>query len=130
MNYYKIFLTMACCLFSLSLLHAQPSEQASADSMQRIIMKDSLGVSDSIITKVFNLRNNYLLSSAQIDANTIFTQQEKNEAKRLLIQETNTAVKNALGEVAYEHYTEMIRRRMRERPGQHNTKPLASGGNN
>jgi|SRR5882724_4882257 len=104
--------------------------QDSADSLQRTMMKDSLDASDSAITSVFSIRNNFLLRSDQITMDSTLNDAQKNSAMQLLATQTNEGIKNALGNTAYEHYTDMIRRRMTNRPNGSGQQPLASPNRN
>ena len=105
------------------------AQEDSADSLQRVIMKDSLSVSDSVISQVFSIRNNFLTQAAQISADSSLSDPQKNTARQSLITATNSAITLALGETVYEKYLQMIRRRMTIRPMMNGREPLASQGN-
>ena len=104
---------------------AQGSENDSADSLQRIIMKDSLHVDDSVISRVFNVRNNFLARSSQINGDTTLREDQRAAALQSLITETNLGIRDALGAEAFEYYKQMIRRKLASK-GINRTGALAS----
>jgi len=117
-----IFLT-SLIIGSFETAFAQEATNDSADSLQRKMMKDSLNVTDSVITAVFNIRNNFLVQSNEINGDTTLSEDARTTAMQMLISETNLGIKNALGTEAYDHYILIIRRKSANR------QPLASQHN-
>jgi hypothetical protein len=109
---------------------AQTHIDDSADSLQRVLMKDSLQVTDAVITQIYIVRDSFLSRASQIDADTLLSSNEKSNAKQILIAQTNTDIKTLLGETLYNQYTQMIRRRAMNRTRNINIQPLASQLNN
>ena len=122
---FNIFLFLFIILGFTEKSVAQESNNDSADSLQRVIMKDSLNVNDSVITRVFTIKNNYLLRSAEINADATISENERTTAMQALITETNSGIRDALGAEAFEHYKQMIRRKSGS-TGVNGRQPLAS----
>lgn len=83
-------------------------QKQKADSIQRKLMKDSLNLSDQVITQVFTTRDNYSIQADQIHANQTLSPGEKSAALAALRLDTNNAIKELMGETAFQKYTEMI----------------------
>jgi len=125
----KIFITLTVnILFFLFPFIGKGQENTSADSLQRIIMKDSLALSDSVIDRIFIARTHFITESARITADNRLTENEKETAMTNLVSETNNYILAQMGTVKFQSYTAMIRRRIASRTVG-STTPLASGGN-
>lgn len=131
LNYYRVFILAISVQFWSINLHAQETGQNSeADSLQRILLRDSLQISDSLITQVLALRHNYFIAAEQIRSNeSLDASQQNNQAQALRTQTTNS-LKALLSDELYERYTQMITRRMRSRNPANNNMPLAEGTGN
>jgi hypothetical protein len=90
-------------------------EQIEADSLQRILISDSLQIDDSIITKLFYIRDNYLQQVIQIRLDSTLSDLQTDNAISLIRTQTNDRIKELLGEEIYEKYTQMILMRMRKK---------------
>lgn len=123
-----MFKSLAISLFMLFSFKAV-GQESSADSLQRILMRDSLNVSDAIITQVFAVRDSFNTASAALAFNASLTEAQKESSLSALITQTNNSIKTALGNAAYQHYKEMITRRMKARPRLSGMAPLAAAGN-
>lgn len=128
---YRSFLFCICVLFTTNNLNAQgTSETANTDSIQRILMRDSLQMSDGLINEVLAIRHNYFISAEQIRSNGNLNPEQQNNQIQTLRAQTTSGLKALLGTELYERYSEMIERRMRLRNPALNSKPLAEGSNN
>lgn len=126
----RISLLISIIFCSFNTVLAQENENNSADSLQRVLMKDSLNISDSVISIVFNIRNKFLQESNEINSDTTLSEGTRKSAMRVLIAQTNLGIKNALGTRAFEHYIEIIQRKAALRSPGRQVQPLASQNNN
>ena len=110
-------------LFGANRTDAQEPTNSTVDSIQRIIMRDSLQISDSLITMVFGIRNNYLQQSQVIRNSSSLSDTAKNSAVRTLGMQTNQSIKSLLGDETFSRYEAIINYRMRQR--MNNRRPLA-----
>src|SRR5262245_45340624 len=98
-------------LFSSQLRAQQPA----VDSMQKVLMRDSLSLNDSIIEKVILSRVNYLKNAEEVRLNQGLTTDQQNAAISALREQTNENIRALLGEEKFQRYMQLIRNRMRKR---------------
>jgi hypothetical protein len=84
-----------------------------ADSLERVKMRDSLGVKDETITQVFKVRDSMLTEIAGVRSENEISRQEQDERVKSIQIELNSQIRQILGEGAYNHYITMIRNRLR-----------------
>lgn len=104
--------------------------QQRLDSIQRIVMKDSLQVSDATITEVFTIRDGYFQKAKLLRADNTLTAKEREDKMDGLRRMTNENIQGKLGEAAYFRYVQMIRQRSQNRNSTYDTKPLAGANDN
>src|SRR5215216_3818468 len=132
MNKYKYcFITLLfICLSQGS--EAQLTEiqltQQRADSLQRIIMKDSLGITDEQVTQVFTVRDTLLQKTKLIRSNASLTVEQQNGLVTDIRNQANNNIQAILGQTAYQHYLDMILRKLAFRNT--GTDPLAGATEN
>jgi ATP-dependent protease Clp ATPase subunit len=112
---YKFFAIVLVFFFFATTSSGQQAINPGADSVQRIMMKDSLQIGDSVITAIFLIRNNYLMRAQAIRADALLTATEQDKAAKSLGLETNQSLKRLLGAAVYNRYKEIIVNRMRSR---------------
>lgn len=112
----SICVVAICSLCSFT-AHSQTSQQSinedsiqkvHIDSVQRVWMKDSLGLSDNVISQVFALRDTCFAQTMRIRTNPSLTPAAQIQSINDLRQETDDAIKNLMGESIYGDYREMI----------------------
>lgn len=111
MNQFRLFVAAALSLgLSLS-AHSQSSAAAQrqhADSVQRVLMQDSLGLSTSVINQVFAARDSSLLQAAAIQNNTALTQQQQSLQLQTLRRNATEATRELMGVTLYERYLQLL----------------------
>jgi hypothetical protein len=109
-----LVVTFCACVVNAQQPQNEP-EQRQSDSLQRIVMRDSLTVSDSVITRIFAIRNEYFqeVQNTRSDAQASKAQRDSTIAS--IREQTNRSIKELLGIEAYEKYLRMIRNNMRKR---------------
>ncbi len=124
-----IFITILVTVNVLTVKAQEQTErsvlQPRLDSIQRIIMRDSLSVSDETITAIYAIREEYFQKVKQVRRDTALTLAEQENKLQQLRKKINDGIREHLGEKAYEHYLQMIRGKVKKRTGQTDTKPLA-----
>jgi vacuolar-type H+-ATPase catalytic subunit A/Vma1 len=123
---FQISLLLFFLLALSNLLGAQGTSDDSADSLQRVVMKDSLHLADKVITEIFAIRENYVLQSTKVSKDALLDEPKRTGVMQTLITQTNDGIKNLMGESAYSHYIEMIKRKTIRIPAAGKTQPLAS----
>lgn len=118
----KACLVFVFFLFLGKLLHAQ---QQPIDSTQRSLMKNSLQISDTIITQVLKFRESYFIATVKIRSDSSMNAVQMRNALRVQRKETNNGIKFLMGAAKFEEYLKMIRNRMKIRNAAGNV--LASG---
>ncbi|MEO7982655.1 MAG: hypothetical protein ABI688_01110 [Bacteroidota bacterium] len=130
-TYLRLFVCCVITLFFSGDLDAQGSSTTvQADSIQRIMMRDSLQISDSLITEVLVIKHNYFTQTEQIRSNVNLTTSQQNSEMATLRTQTTNNLKSLLGNEIYERYTQMIARRMRPGSLGVERRPLAEGTGN
>lgn len=117
-------ITMIVCFLCYGkLLHAQQS----IDSVQKVLMHDSLGLCDNLIAKVVELRQGYFQKAIALRSDTSLNDEQRQAGIKLLRSQTNSGIKILLGEQVFEKYKQMIHDRIKR----HSMKGevLASDGN-
>ena len=113
-------------------LPAQTSEwqtvKPTIDSSQRVWMQQTLGVKDAVITQVFAIRDNMNEQVSVIRNSKTIAEKEQDNQVLTIKKNTEAAIRAALGETAYQLYTERIRQRL-QRTGNTDKLPLTGTGN-
>lgn len=105
-----------------------PEVTAKADSSQRIWMRQALQLNDTVITKVFMIRDN-MYQQVNAIRNRNFSGGNEQEDQVLAVRkEAETAIRKAMGQAAYQLYTERIRQRL-YKAGNTTGQPLTGTGN-
>ncbi len=123
----KIFIYCLVSLFmsfGINRINGQVSTNPTADSMQRVMMKDSLQITDSLITVILELRNNYLQQTQVIRNDSSLSDISKDSTIRNVGIQTNQSIKSLLGDEKFSRYESIINNRMRQR--MNNRVPLAN----
>lgn len=107
-----------CVLYSLegrsqsspqhSLTNLDSLQKVRIDSIQRKWMKDSLTLSDNIISQVFALRDSCFEQTERIRSNQSLPPASQMQSIGELRKQTDDAIKNLMGETIYVYYKEMI----------------------
>lgn len=97
--------------------------KTAADSSQRIWMRHSLMVDDSVITKMFSARDSMYQQVAALRKNASIAPQEQDNGILVIRKETERAIQAILGEQKYRAYTGKIRERL-NRSGKSDLQPL------
>jgi len=125
---HRSFLFSISVLFLSYSLNAQgATETANTDSIQRILMRDSLQMGDGLINEVLATKRNYFISVDQIRSNGSLNPEQQNSQIQTLRAQTTTNLRALLGNELYERYSAMIERRMKLKNPAFNKKPLAEG---
>ena len=85
------------------------------DSVERIKMKDSLGVDDATVTKVFSVRDSIMTKIITIRGENKLSFQQQDELVNNLRRELNEQIRLALGDEIYRRYLQMIRNSLQQR---------------
>ena len=96
----------------------------SADSLQRIKMKDSLQISDEAITQIFAIRDSMVQKINVVRSNSTLSSEEQDLQVSSIRNDTNESIKAILGDEKYLQYLDMIRNSLRQR-NKINELPLA-----
>ena len=107
-------------LFALGLSHTSAlkgqvtltEEQKQIDSFQRVVMRDSLKISDLQITRVFEIKNDYFKETNAVLFNESLNAFEQQSNITAVRRKTNESINTLLGPVIYQKYIEMIRNKM------------------
>lgn len=88
--------------------------------MQRLLLMDSLKMSDETITQLFAIRDSFFRQSNAIYADGTLSDSAQQNQIRTLREQTVVAIKNLLGDLVYKQYMDLIESRMKrqKRPGQ------------
>jgi hypothetical protein len=79
------------------------------DSLQRILMRDSLSLTDQVITQVLEARHNFDSVSRLIYQNAPNTSTSQQGIQvQALRRQTTEAIKELMGASAYDHYVRLI----------------------
>lgn len=127
-NISLLLLTLIC----MTALRAQESvadQQARLDSSQRVLMKDSLQMSDAQVDTVFAIRNRHWEAIAAVRANSTLSVAQQQEQFEAFKQATYTAMRIALGTTLFDRYTQLISSRAQRRNNANAAAPL-TGANN
>ena len=98
--------------------------KATADSSQRVWMRQALKIDDSVITKVFSTRDKLYQRVAEIRNDLSLSAEEQSSRVTVLRADTENAIRSILGEETFKIYTDKIRERL-QRAGRSDQKPLA-----
>lgn len=90
------------------------SEYNRIDSAQKIMMRDSLQISDSLITKIFALRDNYFQKVNQVRLNNQLSEQQQNNEAQIIRKQNIESIKDLLGSDVYVKYVQLIKNRMQK----------------
>lgn len=113
-SFFVIAMCAFCSLKAQSHRFPQPPvnedsiQKVRTDSIQRVWMRDSLSLSDSIISQVFALKDTCFAQTLRIRSNTSLTPAAQIQSVSYLRKETEDAIKDLMGENTYADYKEMI----------------------
>lgn len=111
MNHLRLIAVAVLSLaFSLN-ARSQSSADAQrqhADSVQRILMHDSLGLSTSVINQVLAARDSSLAQATLIQNNTALTPQQQNTQLQALRRNATEATRELMGAALYERYLQLL----------------------
>jgi len=108
--------------------HAQGNEQQQRDSIERVVLKDSLQLTDSTITILFQIRTYFFSRTAELESDTLMSSMLKEVMAKQYATTTNQRIEQLLGAVKYEAYIAFIRRSMARMNLPPALTPLASTG--
>jgi len=130
MNNKKIFVTAVLVALINVFAHSQiTSATYTADSLQKIaiqtennrqdslfktMMRDSLGLSSTIISQISSAKQNFISQSKQIISNNTMTSDQKGDALQNLLIQTDTTIKTLMGNAVYQKYGQVMARRRQE----------------
>jgi hypothetical protein len=83
-------------------------ERAYTDSIQRTILQDSLGLPDTLVSRVFTIRNDHLLNVDRIYGDLSLSQGERSSMLQTLRKETTEAIRQLLGDETYDRYMRLV----------------------
>jgi len=113
---YKYVLLLSCFVFVLAEAKCQDEPlPRGSDSLQSLIMRDSLKMDSIQIRKVLRARDVYLQKTNQLFQNKNLSEGQKRERSQALRLEVNTFLKETLGQAKYQAYKNFITKRIRER---------------
>ena len=78
-------------------------------------MKDSLHVTDAVITQVLNSRNNYFRKIEEVHKNIELTNLQQHKEVSILKKYIKDDIRLILGNEIYNKYVEIIKNRMRKK---------------
>ena len=114
----KLSLLIAMLLLAgakASIAQVDPATQHEMDSLQRIVMKDSLGIDDAVVSHVFQVRNSYFIGVQNIRVNSSLTSLQKETEIHSIRMQTDEQIKSVLGIEAYEKYDRIIKGKLGRR---------------
>jgi hypothetical protein len=82
-------------------------ERHRQDSLLKIVMRDSLGLTDQTITQIFSAKENFTTQSEQIRQNAALSPSQKRDALHALLIQTDSATRELMGS-AYKRYAEVM----------------------
>jgi len=91
------------------------AEQMQIDSLQRIVMRDSLQINDSLVTQIFTMRDSYLRQVIEVRLDSTLTELQQYNEVSIIRTQTNENIKSLLGSVLYDRYIQMISDRIHKR---------------
>ena len=110
-----MFISTAICAISYGQDAETSRMKQQADSLQRIKMKDSLGISDEIVTAIFATRDSLMNKVVQLGESQTIDAAGKAIGIANAREQTNEKIKETLGETIYKKYLQMIRSRLDQR---------------
>lgn len=111
---FNVLVVLLICLSTFLKANGQTTEQLikiQTDSLQRITLKDSLQITDLMVTQIFKIRDSMIIHIREINMNGGNNFLDSELAIKQITQNANEAMWQILGEEKYNHYKEMIRRR-------------------
>jgi hypothetical protein len=91
---------------------ALQNESSRQDSLAKIIMRDSLQLSASVITQIFTTKQNFFSQAQQIRTNIALSTAQKNAQLVSLLSQSDATIKSLMGSAAYLKYGAMGRKRL------------------
>ena len=88
------------------------SEKNREDSLVKIALRDSLHVSQSVISQIFSTRQKFFSDVQEISAGSSLLPSQKNEQLRSLLMQADAAIRNLMGDDAYSRYAQMGLKRL------------------
>lgn len=132
MNIFKCTVIAWSFILFTNALNAQFSEQElrqKADSAQRLLMKDSLQISDGTVDQIFSVRDEMYQKINAIRSNTALTAAQQDQQVSVVREQVNEGIRAILGEQKFRHYLEIIRNKLRQQNMQSEV-PLAGATEN
>ena len=83
-------------------------EQQYADSIQRILLQDSLGLSDAITAQVLTTRHNYDSLAGRLGQNASLNATQRRQQLQALRSQTIETIRQLMGAVIYDRYMRLI----------------------
>ena len=113
MNQFKLFSLVVLALLFGSTADAQQTPtpaQLRADSLQRVILHDSLGLSESVANQVLALRDTCLHQVDRVSLQAGLTPTQQNAQIQSYRRQAILAIKELLGAAKYEEYMDQLSR--------------------
>lgn len=88
-------------------------------------MKDSLQIDDAIVSKIFEIRDSMDVKVSFLRKDLLLTAVEKESKIAVVRKNTNASIRKLLGDKEYEHYKDMIVRRLKKNADTVDKAPLA-----
>ncbi len=85
------------------------------DSVQKMMLKDSLKISDTLTEQIFAIRDNYYQKVSQIRLNNQLNEQQQNNQVKLLRKLNVENIKELMGTSLYIKYSGLIKNRMNKK---------------
>lgn len=110
MKHFKRSLAFGALLLLTVCAHAQSTSavRAHADSVQRSLLHDSLGLSSSVTTQFLALRDSNTVRSERVQANTSLTPHQRNEQMQSVRRDIIIAMRELIGALNYDRYLELL----------------------
>lgn len=87
---------------------ADSLQKVQADAVQRSLLKDSLGLSEQVVSQVLTIRDSRTQREATLRSNASLSNAQLNAALRDLRSTIVSEMKQAMGEANYERYLDLI----------------------
>lgn len=120
----SLLLLTLICMTALRAQENMTEQQARLDSSQRVLMKDSLQMTDAQVDTVFAIRNRHWDAIAAVRTNNNISVAQQQEQFDALKEDTYTAMRAALGTTLFDRYTQLIARRTQRRGNTNAAAPL------
>lgn len=103
-------------------------QQSRIDSAQRVLMIDSLEMTNAQVDTVFAIRNRHWQAIMAVRVDNSVTIDRQQELFEMLKQDTYTSMRSALGVELFERYVLLIANRTQRRGNVNGIRPLTGAG--